>query len=266
MTRPLHSDQETPSDDALDATLRALAREHYHVRDDRASRAGAPHEQHANVPRDAMWAAISARRAITGRETRPATREENEMIVHALTPRQSRRLWPALAALAATLVVGVAIGRGLNARSDARSDARADAASIAIMDDRRADNDTLGLPVMLAALTTQHFASTEALLVTARQGLSGPATEASVATWARDLLLSTRLLLDTEELRDLRTRQLLQDLELTLALIVQAQSSGRAADAQSVRDDLDAGDLLLRVRGAAEPAMNSPNNIRGMSE
>lgn len=256
----------TPSDDALDATLRALAREHYHVRDDRASRASAPHEQLASVPRDAMWAAISARRANTGQETRPATRAEHEMIVRALTPRQSRRLWPALAALAATLIVGVVIGRGLTERSDDNLDAAPDAASIAAMDDRRADNDTLGLPVMLATLTTQHFASTEALLVTARQGLSGTATDASIATWARDLLLSTRLLLDTEALHDLRTRQLLQDLELTLALIVQAQSSGRAADAQSVRDDLDAGDLLLRVRGAAMPTVNAPDDTRGMSE
>jgi hypothetical protein len=182
--------------------------------------------------------------------------------VHALTPRQSRRLWPTFAALAATLVIGVLIGRRVTEGGGAVQETP----RVPLDVPGGVHGDAPGLPVMLATLTSQHFASTEALLVTARQDMGSGTTDASVATWARDLLLSTRLLLDTDELRDLRTRQLLQDLELTLALIVQAQSSGRAADAQTVRDDLESGDLLLRVRGAAMPTVNSPNDIRGMSE
>ncbi len=250
------------SDDALDAALRTLARESYHVRDATAPQSAATYDDSARIPRDAMWAAIAARRASQESIAKPSTRNARPVTVHALTPRQSRRFWQAFAALAATLLVGVIIGRGISDRGDSDSSAPALAAS----ERGGADRDSSRLPLMLAELTSQHFASTEALLVTARQEMDGTNTDASVAAWARDLLMSTRLLLDTESLQDLRIRRLLQDLELTLALIVQAQSSGRDADAQTVREDLDRGDLLLRVRSAAMPTVNSPNDIRGMSE
>lgn len=276
--------EQSPAHDALDASLRALARESYHVSGAGAGHPDTPHRVDADVPREAMWAALSAQRQArreTPRGEAAATasaaagdssggdtvgRESAGVVVHALAPRQSRRFWPAFAALAATLVAGVVIGRGVDGRGDAATDARTVADAGADAEGSEATRDARAMQVMLAELTSQHFASTEALLVTARQEMSGSPVDASVAVWARDLLLSTRLLLDTESLRDVRTRRLLEDLELTLALIVQAQSSGRDADAQTVRDDLERGDLLLRVRGAAMPTVNSPNDIRGMSE
>jgi hypothetical protein len=222
-----------------DDAIRALARETYHV-------------PHAEVPRDAIWEAISARR------------ERPQLVVHRVHPRPGRRLWPMFAALAATLAVGVAIGRGVNSGGAANEATRTAAT------DAAGDSTTMpssdALPLMLAQLTAEHFDRSEALLVSARQNLDGGAPDESLSAWARDLLSTTRLLLDTDELGDARTRQLLQDLELTLALIVQAQSSGRAVDAAAVRDDLNDGDLLLRVRSASMPTMLSTQDVRGMSE
>ncbi len=259
---------DSPVDSTDDATLRALA--------------AASFTDDVIAPRDAMWLAISARRAREAKARSHATVATDlatevpfppALQVETLTPRATRRIWPQLAALAATLVVGVAIGRTFDPRArdvfvapaTASNNVGAEASG-----EPRTDASA-ALPLMLAQLTAEHLGRTEALLVTAKQDLSvgGTAQNAMLADWARDLLSTTRLLLDTNELTEPRTRRLLQDLELTLALILQAQSSGRSADVQAARAELSTGDLLLRVRGAATatmPTMLSTDDVRGMSE
>lgn len=231
--------EDSPLTEAADAQLRTLAAAHL------------PPDRPAPV--DDMWAAISARRA-------PVVGAVAE------SPRRVRRIWPQLAALAATLVVGVAIGRAFDFwRGDGAVQAnRADVVAI----DGSASENASALPLMLAQLTTEHMARSEALLVTAKQDLSSEsaASGTMVSDWARELLSTTRLLLDTEQITDPQTRRLLQDLELTLALILQAQASGRAMDAQAVRDELSTGDLLLRVRGAGSPSLLTTDDVRGISE
>ncbi len=230
----------------LDHTIRELAQQSY----------GLPADTSRGIPRDEMWQAIQARRGLSSRAAETAA----PVVVRQFVPRAQRGPWAVVAAMAATLAVGVAIGRAVTDRTPATTMATADSNA------RDARTTGSALPVMLAQLTNEHLARTEALLVSARQDLERDTPDAMLGAWARDLLSTTRLLLDTEQLTDPRLRQLLQDLELTLALIQQAQASGRAADVESVRDDLDSGDLLLRVRDAALPSVLSNEQIRGMSE
>lgn len=233
-------------DHTLDQKIRELAQQSY----------GLPTSTSHSIPRDDMWQAIQARRGVT--ETRAT--DTSPVIVRQFVPRQQRRPWAVVAAMAATLAVGVAIGRVVTDRGPATTVELADNRTVS------ASGAADVLPVMLAQLTNEHLERTEALLVSARQDLHRETPDAMLGAWARDLLSTTRLLLDTEQLTDPRLRRLLQDLELTLALIQQAQASGRAADVESVRDDLDSGDLLLRVRDAAVPSVLSTEQIRGTSE
>lgn len=240
--------EEPENTEAIDAQLRTLAA------------ASLPPDQ--PIPTEAMWAAISARRAPA---VVPSSRRALEIVASGVSPRRIRRFWPELAALAAMLVIGVAIGRSTDfRRSDAPVEANR-AGALAVSDAANAASSAL--PLMLAQLTTEHMARSEALLVTAKQDLSGAvSSNTMVSDWARELLSTTRLLLDTEQITDPQTRRLLQDLELTLALILQAQASGRATDVQAVREELSTGDLLLRVRGAGSPSLKTTDDVRGISE
>lgn len=267
MTRHLHFDpsrEPVPPADAeaaLDDRLRAMAAASYN----------APSTAPDAVPRDAMWAAIAARR-VAPRHRDAASHDggappvEPPVVVHRISPRAATRWWPVLAAMAATLAIGVSIGRGLDGARRERGETAE--RTLDVVDGSGALNGANGsaLPSMLAHITAEHFDRTEALLVSTRQSLDGAAPDGSLGQWAQELLTTTRLLLDTEQLTDQRLRQLLEDLELTLALILQAQASGRATDTQAVRDDLDSGDLLLRVRSAAMPTMPTTDDVRGMSE
>ena len=243
---PLPAEDPSPEDDAIDARLRALLAD--------ATRPA--------VPRDAMWEAIAARRAreATPRPVPPPGDDAPFVQVHALTPRSARRLWPALSALAATLAVGVAIGRMAGTMPVPGVATEVSAVASA----PRVDSDTRS--TVLAHYTAEHLSRTEALLVSARTGLGASTGGDALARWARDLLTTTRLLLDAEPPPDAQLRRLLQDLELTLALILQAEASGRPADLQAVRADLADGDLLLRLRSASTESLSSTADIRGMSE
>ncbi|MBX6362306.1 MAG: hypothetical protein IRZ00_00430 [Gemmatimonadetes bacterium] len=75
-----------------------------------------------------------------------------------------------------------------------------------------------------------------------------------LAAWARDVLSSTRLLLDSPAASDPKIRGLLEDLELVLAQIVQLRAGGaRAEDVELIEHALKQHDVLPRLR-AVVPA------------
>jgi hypothetical protein len=67
---------------------------------------------------------------------------------------------------------------------------------------------------------------------------------------AHDLLLTTRLLLDSPAAADPRFRALLEDLELVLAQVVRLQSEQRRDELDLIRQALEQRDVLLRLRTA----------------
>jgi hypothetical protein len=71
------------------------------------------------------------------------------------------------------------------------------------------------------------------------------------ARWARDVLSSTRLLLDSPASRDPQLRALLADLELVLAQIVQLSGTPlQAGERELIERAMRDRDLLPRLRSA----------------
>ena len=107
-------------------------------------------------------------------------------------------------------------------------------------------------PVPTAAYTVaaiQHLTQAEALLTSFRaDARSGKEMDAQLSAWAKELLVSTRLMLDSPAGSDPRMRRLLEDLELVLAQIAQLGSQ-RAGDERNLIDEAVEGrNVLPRLR------------------
>ena len=102
-----------------------------------------------------------------------------------------------------------------------------------------------------AALQT--LVQAEALLIAYRgaENVRDPAAMQQAARWARDVLSSTRLLLDSPAGRDPQMRTLFSDLELILAQIVQISGTPlQARERELIEDAMRDRDLLPRIRSA----------------
>ncbi len=179
------------------------------------------------VPREMMWARIQRERA------KPAP-----TVV-------ARRPWYAsrqMAAAAAVLVVGVAIGRYVVPS--------ATPGAVAVRD-TTASESSAAVPVAMSAdpsylAMQEHLVRTVALLTTVRDASMQRDAAADLAPRARELLATTRLLLDQPQLRDERTRRLLQDLELVLVQVVQVRSTAPETE-RAPQETLRETNLLTRV-------------------
>jgi len=98
----------------------------------------------------------------------------------------------------------------------------------------------------------QYLSRTEALLTGFR----------SEAGQARDLLTTTRLMLDSPAAEDPRLKSLLEDLELVLAQIAQVPRGSDRADLQLINQGLEQRSVLLRLR-TANPAGPGPVRAQG---
>ncbi|MFL5608444.1 MAG: hypothetical protein ACJ8AD_18460 [Gemmatimonadaceae bacterium] len=144
-------------------------------------------------------------------------------------------------------------------RLAARQPEPIDAASRASLD---ADPSTPRAPLGASARTLYHaaaiqtLAQAEALLTTYRRAdeVAGAHDQESMlqaARWARDVLSSTRLLLDSPASRDPQLRALLADLELVLAQIVQLSGTPlQAGERELIERAMRDRDLLPRLRSA----------------
>lgn len=197
------------------------------------------------VPREGMWEAIQAARARSD-----ASRAEAVVL-----PLRRRQWVPFAAGLAATLLIGIGIGRWMSDRgrapaTDVVTDPRAAAVAVTAPDDaaRRASEAPSVTPYQVA--TVQHFSRVEALLTSFRTQSDESDQDAQVSAWARELLTTTRLLLDSPAGEDPNRRRLLEDLELVLAQIVHL-APGKAGNERSLIDrSLNEGDMMTRLRSA----------------
>ena len=99
----------------------------------------------------------------------------------------------------------------------------------------------------------QTLAQAEALLTTYRhaENVRDPQAMQQAARWARDVLSSTRLLLDSPAGRDPQMRALFSDLELILAQIVQLSGMPlQARERELIDGAMRDRDLLPRIRSA----------------
>lgn len=171
-----------------------------------------------DTPREEIWAGILAARR-RRKEPKP------------------RLIWWA-AGIAALIALGVGIGRiTAPGVAPAQPMARANVA------------------MMVAA--TQHLSQAEVLLTSFRAGRGDRSVEAGFSAPARELLSTTRLLLDSPSMTDQRMRALLEELELVLAQITQLRPDQGPDEADLITNGLNQRGLLPRLRSAipAGPAI-----------
>jgi hypothetical protein len=187
------------------------------------------------TPRDEMWARIEAERA------RRAQRRVIEL-----------RPWLRWGlAAAAVLALGIGIGRWTaHEQTGGRGAAVASA-------------DTAAVPnVVYQVAAMQYLSRTETFLTGFRADLRAGRTEARFPGQARDLLTTTRLLLDSPAADDPRMRALLEDLELVLVQISQLPAARAAHDTDLITQGMDQRNVLPKLRSAI-PAGPVPVRTQG---
>lgn len=183
------------------------------------------------TPREELWQRIAAARVGRGQR---------------LHTRRLALLWGV--GIAAVLALGIALGRwsAIGSPSSVASVLTADRTSTFVY--------------QLAA--AQYLTRTEALLTgfraESRAGETPPVGQFAVQ--ARDLLCTTRLMLDSPAGRDVRLKGLLEDLEVVLAQIAQLPSASDTEDVHMINQGLEQRSVLLRLR-TANPA--GPGSARG---
>ena len=249
-------------EDRMDAVLRQMAAEEYNR---------PPHI----VPREQMWDAIQQGLG-TGDKGLGAGR-------FGASPLSRVPRWVYFAAAAVLLLaVGMQLGRLTSAGSrepqfaypDSMPSARqpmapGDSAVIAKSDPGRSGDDGRPRPTRprpeperaptelaegadraYTLVAAQHLIQVEALLTSFKGDLNQGRMDAQMASWGKELLSNTRLLLDSPVASDPVRRKLLQDLELVLVQIVQLSPNTSARDRDLIKGALTDDEVLTRLRTA----------------
>lgn len=198
--------------------------------------------------RDRIFAAVQAQRAT------PRTRAQQR----SRAPRRGTpRVMPWIAA-AAVLVIGIGIGRVLPTGHD--STPQSDPAG---SETARWSQETSEALYLLA--TRDYLARTTTLLTEFRRAAAQPTPEldatpgSGTVRWAGELLLETRLLLDSPASDNRRLATLLRDLELILAEIVQLADGASPREREILRKSLEQRSVFLRL----QQEMPAPKGTRG---
>lgn len=183
------------------------------------------------TPRDEIWTRIeTARRVRTpGADIKP----DVIPLQHPL--RRNRRVVLWAVGIAATLIVGIGLGR----LSVAPGSEQVPPPSIPIASDRP--------NAAFAVSAAQHLSRTETLLTRLR---IDPTDDEGLSDEARELLVSTRLMIDARVGSDAKLRSLLLDLEFILVQIVQLDESRRQEELELITDGLEQRHVLPRIRTA----------------
>lgn len=176
------------------------------------------------VPRAEMWQRIEAAR-------RGA----------AVTPIRRAAPWRMPLAVAALLLLGVAIGRVTSPRptTSTNTPAGAPAASAAVPNTERGN-------VANRLVTDDLLSQAETFLTE----FNTQAAAEDFSVKAKDLLITTRLLLDSKRRADAPTRKLLEDLELVLAQIATLDPEDQSQERGFIADGLAQNQLRSRLRNA----------------
>ncbi|MEJ2677625.1 MAG: hypothetical protein P8174_00960 [Gemmatimonadota bacterium] len=191
------------------------------------------------TPREEMWAVIRERLHLPEEAPAADTGPTDSRVIR-LVPRRWVQ-WSV--ALAATLAIGFGLGRLTRtaepgATAPAMLAGKGGAGSAAT-------TDNTALPFRLAA--TDHLGQAEALLTVVRGDRAGQ-VGAQTVDWARNLLSTTRLLLDSPAGRDPQLAPLLEDLELVLVQIANVQGSGSNEDLRMIRESMQHNNLLSKLQ------------------
>ena len=157
----------------------------------------------------------------------------------AFTPRP-RIAWNIPLTLAAVLALGLGVGFWAGRRAGGQADAPAAMAASdrAILTSSR--------PPALVGVASNYLEQMTGLLIAVAGDLRSGEVPAATIVDARTLLSTTRLLLDGG-VEDPRFRDLLEDLELVLAQVVNLRDASPAMDAALIAQALDQREVLPRL-------------------
>ena len=161
-------------------------------------------------------------------------------------------------AAAAVLALGIGIGRWTANPPTSASENQA----VASVDSTPSAVSSSDVAYQVAA--TQYLSRTEAFLTSFRAdlGANHAANRARLTSQARDLLSTTRLMLDSPAGKDQRMRSLLEDLELVLVQISQLDPAHDGHDAALITQGMNQSNVLPKLRSAI-PAGPVPVRTEG---
>jgi len=171
----------------------------------------------------------------------------------AATSREWMRTGPWLAA-AATLLIGIGIGRYFPSKK---------AASTSLPATASASNASATAPETAVAdayrdQTSQYLGQAAALLISLPAKDSTVRADATFANKAADLLVTTRLLIDSPAAtQDPKLRALLEDLELVLVQIARLRGERNKGDLDLIHQAVEQGDVLSRLNSAVATTQSS---------
>ena len=206
------------------------------------------YRQPPEPPLDEMWDAIDA-----SLRDGDASGDDSSGTVAASIVRPRRRFWQRQwFRVAAAWVIGVGLGRVWTARQTARSEPLHGRGFAAGSDSLHAGSSsthpTFDEPYDHA--TTKYLGQTAALLIALPNEVRAGRADAQFMSRAGDLLLTTRLLLDSPASSDPRMRNLLEDLELVLAQVVRLRSERGHAELDLINQALEQRDVMPRLQSA----------------
>jgi len=191
------------------------------------------HRPPGGIPRDEMWNAI-----VRARQARPMHRWS-----------QVTRQWPM--AIAASLLIGAGIGLGYWMRGPGEAQA-----PVTVTGPQTPDSVIRNTTYDVASVA--HLTAVESMLTSFR-GDQQTETQAALQRLARDLLATTRLLMDSPAAEDASRRQLLEDLEYVLAQIVLLDPKAPAEDRAMVNRAIAREQVLTRIRSSIPAGFSSGN-------
>lgn len=202
--------------------------------DERLREAARSYNPPPETPREVMWARIQA----AGQQGGGAAGRRWER------PSLWRRQWaPWAAAAAAILALGIGIGR------------------VSVAPETTAWEGPSANATTYRLAAQEHLGQSEAFLTLFRTSLEERTDHRLASASARQLLATNRLLLDSPAAIEPATRLLLEDLELVLAEIAQLSPRSREQDLELIRDGIERGNVMSRLRTAVPAGAASTQGV-----
>lgn len=152
-------------------------------------------------------------------------------------------------AAAAALLIGVGIGHYVPfGRATDQSNAAQPA--IASAEALPPGSDTSAVGDAYRDQTSHYLGQAAALLISLPARDSSSKADATFATKAADLLVTTRLLMDSPAAQDPKLRSLLEDLELLLVQVARLRGERNKGDLDLIHQAVEQGDVLSRLNTA----------------
>ncbi len=151
--------------------------------------------------------------------------------------------------VAAALVVGVGLGR-ISAVTPSITGAGTNSPAVAAVNASNSSSNAELVEPIDEPAASRYLGQTVALLASLQTDARGTTGDTLYKKHATDLLLTTRLLLDSPSARDPKVRALLDDLELVLAQIVQMPAKRNASDLDLIHQAMEQRDVMPRLRTA----------------